>query len=64
MKGKGPIKTEVAKVFSMAASFAWTLDEDEMDVDKLINFTHATRWKLYRSIWNGMLNSFHFILKP
>jgi len=53
MKGKGPIKTEVAKVFSMAASFAWTLDEDEMDVDKLINFTHATRWKLYRSIWNG-----------
>jgi len=54
MKGKGPIKTEVTKIFSMAASFAWTLDEDMAeDEEKLVNFTQATRWKLYKSIWNG-----------
>jgi len=55
MSSKGPIKTEATKIFSMAATFAWTLDEDmEDDDEKLVNFTQANRWKLYKSIWNGM----------
>merc|ERR1712223_1618726 len=53
MKSKGPIKAEVSKIFSMTASFAWTIDEDEDDVEKLVNFTEANRWKLYKAIWNG-----------
>jgi len=54
MSTKGPLKTEATKIFSMAATFAWTLDEDmEDDDEKLVNFTQANRWKLYKSIWNG-----------
>merc|ERR1712109_388483 len=54
MSTKGPLKTEATKIFSMAATFAWTLDEDmEDDDEKLLNFTQANRWKLYKSIWNG-----------
>jgi len=53
MKDQGPIKSEAAKIFSMAASFAWTIDEDEEESEKLVNLTHVNRWKLYKSIWNG-----------
>merc|ERR1712027_273324 len=45
MSTKGPLKTEATKIFSMAATFAWTLDEDmEDDDEKLVNFTQANRW--------------------
>ncbi len=45
MKKEGAIKSEVTKLFSLAASFFWTYGEELNNV--------PDKWKLYQAIWNG-----------
>jgi len=55
MKKKGAIKSEITKIFSLAASFAWTM-EDMDEGNKVWKYggnVDMDRWKLYRSIWAG-----------
>ena len=42
MKKQGPVKQFITKVFSLGASYVWTVDENGLD-----------RWKLYQAIWNA-----------
>ena len=35
LKKQGPIKSEVTKVFSLAASFAWTMEQEIEDGNKI-----------------------------
>jgi len=56
MKKQGPIKSEVTKVFSLAASFAWTMEQEVEDGNKIWKYggnPDMDRWQLYKSIWNG-----------
>ena len=50
MKKKGAIKSEITKIFSLAASFAWTM-EDMDEGNKVWKYggnVDMDRWKLYR----------------
>ena len=47
MKKQSQIKSETTKIFSLIASFAWTMDENDFNTHNL------DKWKLYQAIWNG-----------
>ena len=66
MKKQGPIKSEVTKVFSLAASFAWTMEQEIEDGNKIWKYggnADMDRWQLYKSIWNGKFLFFKIIAK-
>ena len=66
MKKQGPIKSEVTKVFSLAASFAWTMEQEIEDGNKIWKYggnPDMDRWQLYKSIWNGKFLFFKIIAK-
>ena len=56
MKKQGPIKSEITKVLSLAASFAWTMEQEIEDGNRIWKYggnADMDRWNLYKSIWNG-----------
>ena len=56
MKKQGPIKSEVTKILSLSASFAWTMEQEIEDGNKIWKYggnQDMDRWQLYKSIWNG-----------